>query len=80
MAKRQNKYYVSERKPSCIGMGWHRLTKYYPTEIEARNELSRLSHHYETLAVRVLYPNNTRKTLKDKNVIHLSITAPNVWR
>ena len=63
MAKRQIKYYVSELKPSCIGTVRHRLTKYYPTETEARIEMNRLSHHYENIAVRVLYPNNTRVTL-----------------
>lgn len=61
--KRPTKYYVSEKKPSCIGTVWHRLTKYYLTEIEARNKLSRLSAHYDSLSIRVLYPNNSRKTL-----------------
>lgn len=61
--KRQEKYYVSELKPSPIGTVWHRLTKYYLTEIEARKQLTRLSVHYENLFVRSLLPNNKRRTL-----------------
>ena len=61
--KRQIKYYVSELKPSCIGTVWHRLSKYYLTETEALAKRNNLSPHYDSLSVRVLYPNNTRKTL-----------------
>ena len=64
MAKqRQSKYYVSELKESCTGMIRHRLTKYYLSEIEARQELSRLSAHYDNLTLRKLLPNYKRVNL-----------------
>jgi len=63
MKKRQNKYYVSELKPSCIGTVRARLTKYYLTETEARSKMASLSNHYDNISVRVLHPNNMRETL-----------------
>ncbi len=61
--KRQAKYYVSEYKETCIGFGWHRLTKYFLTESEARSEAQRLQVHYDNISLRTLLPNHQRKTL-----------------
>jgi hypothetical protein len=61
--KRQTKYYVSERVNDALGRRWHRLTKYYATELEATNELRRLARHYPDLAVRRLLPNYKRQTI-----------------
>ena len=61
--KRQTKYYVSERKASVVGTVWHRLTKYYLTESEARRQLSRLSRHYDNLSIRKILPNYRRITI-----------------
>jgi len=64
--KRETKYYVSIPVNNGGVKGLRRLTAYLNTEIEARNYFNSHLQFYDTIFLKCLLPNHTRKTLEKR--------------